>query len=102
MKVYVCWTTAEKMAGFHTHPCGVAYHAVKDAGYEPEVVYARGWRILPDFMNGSKGRKEVAERSGGDNSVPALLLDDGTFIQGTREIVAWAKENPAAAPAPLA
>jgi hypothetical protein len=95
MKVYVCWTTAEKMAGIHTHPCGVAYHAVKNAGYEPEVVYARGWKVLPDVFNRTAGRQEVAERSGGNNEVPALLTDDGTFIQGTKNIVAWAKENPA-------
>jgi hypothetical protein len=98
MKVYVCWTTAEKMAGVHTHPCGVAYHAVKNAGYEPEVVYARGWKILPDFMNRTAGRREVAEHSGGNYEVPALLLDDGTFIQGTKKIVAWAEANPAGSP----
>jgi hypothetical protein len=94
MKVYVCWTTVEKMP-LHAHPCGIAYHSVKRAGYEPEVVYARGLSVLPDFMNRSEGRRYVAERSGGNNEVPALLLDDGTFIQGTKKIVAWAEENPA-------
>ena len=93
MKFYVCWTTAAKM-GFHEHPCGMAYEAVKDAGYDPEVVHARGWAKLPDFLNNSHGRREVREMSGGNDEVPAMVLDDGTFIQGTKKVVDWARANP--------
>ncbi len=33
--------------------------------------------------------------SGGNDEVPAMVLDDGTFIQGTETIVDWARANPA-------
>ena len=29
--------------------------------------------------------------------VPALVLDDGNVIQGSKEIIAWAESNPAGA-----
>ena len=92
MKIYVCWTTRAMM---HEHPCATAYDAVKDAGYDPEVVHARGWAKLPDFLNNSRGRREVREMSGGNDEVPAMVLDDGTFVQGTKKIVDWARANPA-------
>jgi hypothetical protein len=93
MKIYVCWST--RRFG-HEHPCAVAYDAVIDAGYEPEVVYAKGLGILPEFMNPFEGRREVRERSGGNQMVPALITDDDEFIQGSQEIVAWAEAHPAA------
>jgi len=92
MKIYVCWTTR---ALGHDHPCATAYDAVVAAGYEPEVVHARGLGILPAFLNPTQGRREVRERSGGNQMVPALITDDDEFIQGSKEIVAWAEANPA-------
>jgi hypothetical protein len=44
------------------------------------------------------GRKQVRELTGGDE-VPVLVIDDGGVVAGSAEIVAWAKANPAAAPA---
>ena len=96
MKLYVCWFTAEKV-GPREHPCGLAYHSLERAGYEPEVEYARGWGLLPDALNRTAGRREVRKLSGGSDWVPALVLDDGTFIQGSKEIAAWADANPAGA-----
>jgi len=29
--------------------------------------------------------------------VPAVVLDDGTVIQGSKKIIAWAQANPASA-----
>ncbi len=95
MKLYVCygtWKPAPRPGG---HPCGTAYHALVDAGHEPEVIRAYGLGMLPDFMNRTAGRKEV-KRLTGNNWVPVLVLDDGTVIQGSREIAAWAKATPAA------
>jgi len=36
-----------------------------------------------------KGRREV-KRLTGNHEVPTLVLDDGTVIDGSAEIVAWA------------
>ncbi len=94
MKIYVCygtWKPAPRPGG---HPCGQAYHALVDAGYEPEVVRAYGLGILPDAMNQTPGRKEV-KRLTGNTWVPALVTDDGEVVQGSRKIIAWASAHPA-------
>jgi hypothetical protein len=97
MKLYVCygtWKPAPRPGG---HPCGTAYHALKDAGYEPDVELTYGLGILPGFMNDlSPGRREV-KRLTGNHWVPALVLDSGGVIQGSREIAEWARSHPAAA-----
>lgn len=101
MKIYVCWSTRAKYVN-HDHPCGIAYHAVTDAGYDPEVVKAKGWKLLPDMpFNQTKGREEVKELTG-QVDVPILVLDDGSVIEGWRQIVDWAEKNPASAAAPAA
>jgi hypothetical protein len=92
MKLYVCygtWTLAPRPGG---HPCGTAYHALRDAGHDPEVVRAYGLGILPDALNITPGRQEVKRLN---TWVPVLVKDDGSFIQGSREIAAWAEANPA-------
>jgi hypothetical protein len=96
MKLYVCygtWKPAPRPGG---HPCGNAYHALRDAGYEPEVIRAYGLGMLPAFfiINQTPGRREV-KRLTGSHWVPALVTDDGTVISGSQKIVAWAAQNPA-------
>jgi hypothetical protein len=101
VKLYVCygtWKPAPRPGG---HPCGNAYHALKDAGHDPEVRRAYGLGWLPDSMNMTPGRKEV-KRLAGNVWVPVLVLDDGEVVQGSREIVQWASDNPAPAATPLA
>ena len=95
MKLYVCWDTRVSHLGIGPHPCGLAHKKLVDAGYEPDVIKVRGWTKLPEFLNNSSGRREVRELSGGNDEVPALVLDSGEFVQGTREILDWAKANPA-------
>ena len=100
MKLYVCygtWKPAPRPGG---HPCGHAYQALKDAGYEPEVEKAYGLGGLPAFMQPPR-RREVKQLTG-NYWVPALVLDDGSVIQGSGKIKDWAKANPAAAASPTA
>jgi hypothetical protein len=90
VKLYVCWGTfATPRPG--GHPCRNAYVALKEAGYDPEVEKVYGLAPLPD----TKGRKKVRELAG-SSWVPVLELDDGTVIQDSKEIAAWAQSNPAA------
>jgi hypothetical protein len=103
MKLYVCWgtfTTTPRPGG---HPCGNAYEALKDAGYEPEVIKSYGWTALPDFMNRTRGRREARELTG-KNTVPVLVTDSGEVVSDSKKIVEWAKAHPAgqAASAPAA
>jgi hypothetical protein len=101
MKLYVCygtWKPAPRPGG---HPCGRAYHALKDAGHEPEVIRTYGLGMLPDVFNQTPGRRAV-KRLTGNHWVPVLVTDDETVIQGSYEIENWAKANPASAASPVA
>ena len=93
MKVYVCY--GEWVKGPRPHPCGLAVKALRDAGYDPEVIKTYGLGPLPEFMNPK--RKPVRELTG-QQWVPAVELDDGTGLSGSETIIAWAKEHPAPAP----
>ena len=89
MTLYVCWGTFRTQRG---HPCGDAHHALVTAGYEPEVVKSGGcYRTDPLFP----GRREV-NRLTGNYKVPTLVFDDGTIIDGSRNIIEWARGNAAA------
>ncbi len=96
MKLYVCygtWKPAPRPGG---HPCGNAYHALRDAGYDPEVQRCYGLGGLPSFLpfNQTSGRRDV-KRLTGDHWVPALVTDGGEVISGSRTILEWAAEHPA-------
>jgi hypothetical protein len=97
MKLYVCYGLfgSPRPGG---HPCKNAHDALVEAGHHPEVVKSYGLVVLPDFLNQTKGRKRAKELTG-KNWVPALELDDGTGIGGSENIIAWAREHPAGAPA---
>jgi Glutathione S-transferase, N-terminal domain len=94
MKLYICWGTFQtpRPGG---HPCANAYHALRDAGHEPEVVKTYGFALLPDLTS---GRREV-KRLTGKSWVPVLVTDDGETIEDSKNIVAWAKAHPARAAA---
>jgi hypothetical protein len=95
MKVYICYGTfpSPRPGG---HPCANAVHAIKDAGYQPEVIRSYGLGMFPGFLNFTRGRREVKKLTG-NYWVPVLVLDDGTVIQGSQKIVDWAKAHPAGA-----
>jgi hypothetical protein len=93
MKLYVCYGTFRNAPRPGGHPCGNAYHALKEAGWDPQVVKTYGLGLLPDFMNPS--RAKVRELTG-NNWVPVLETDNGDVIQGSQRIMTWARDNPAA------
>ena len=95
MKLIVCWGTfpTPRPGG---HPCKNAYDALKDAGHTFDVEKAYGLTFLPDKLaNQTSWRKEAKERTG-KSTVPILILDDDTTIADSKNIIAWAKANPAA------
>ena len=96
MKLYVCYGTFKAAPRPGGHPCGKAHEALTNAGYEPKVVRTYGWGPLGAVRNATSGRREV-KRLTGNYWVPLLVNDDGTMIQGSREIIEWAKANPASA-----
>jgi Glutathione S-transferase, N-terminal domain len=90
MKLYVCYGTfkSRKPGG---HPCRTAHEALAEAGYDHVVERTYGCVLNPAFS----GRREVHVLTG-NYQVPTLMLDDGTVIDGTDNIVAWAQANPSA------
>jgi hypothetical protein len=100
LKLYVCYGTWTAGKPLHAHPCGEAHQALVRAGYEPDVVRSYGLGLLPGAINGlTQGRRDVKELTG-NYWVPALITDDGTAVQGSKKIIAWARAHPADAAVP--
>jgi hypothetical protein len=91
VKLYVCWGTfpSPRPGG---HPCANAYHALRDAGHDPQLIKSYGLGLLPEALNRTRGRREVKELTG-NQWVPTLVLDDETVIDGSQAIVRWAAAN---------
>jgi hypothetical protein len=96
MKLYVCYGTRKPAPRPGGHPCGNAYHALRDAGHDPDVQRCYGLGALPAFLilNQTPGGREV-KRLTGSHRVPALATDDGTVSSGSRQLIEWAARNPA-------
>jgi len=93
VKLYVCWNVKRGPLG---HPCGNAYHALRQAGHDPEVIKSYGLRILPDRFNRTEGRRE-AKRLTNSKTVPVLVTGEGEIVSDSKRIVAWARAHPAGA-----
>jgi hypothetical protein len=91
MKLYVCWGL------FRTpkpgHPCRNAWEALGASGHDPDIIRARGWGLLPSWLNRTRGRREVRRLTGND-WVPVLMTDDGEVVQGSENIATWAATHP--------
>ena len=96
MQLYVCWGTFPTPWRPGGHPCGNAYNALREAGWDPEVKKVYGLGPLPDFMNPT--RREVRDLTG-RNWVPVLVTDEGEAIVDSKRIVEWARTHPASASA---
>jgi hypothetical protein len=93
VKLYVCWGTFPTIRP-GGHPCANAHRALTEAGHQPEVVKSYGFAPLPAALNRTQGRREVQALTG-NRWVPTLVLDDRTVIDGSKQIVQWARANPA-------
>jgi hypothetical protein len=94
MKLYVCYGTFKFSPRPGGHPCGHAHQALVDAGHDPDVIRGYGFAPLGPLGNATRGRREVKELTG-NYWLPALVTDDGTVVQGSDAIKAWAAANPA-------
>jgi hypothetical protein len=89
MKMYTCFGTG----GNDYHACAKTYRALLNAGYTPKIEKVYGSGFLPKFLQ-TKGRKKIYKRTG-NYFTPVLELDDGTIIDHSENIIAWAQNNPA-------
>ncbi len=86
MDLYVCYGT---LGPAKRHPCAKAHKALVAAGHEPRVVRTYGCYGTDRFFS---GRREI-KRLTGNYEVPTLVLDDGSLIDGSDTIAAWAAAN---------
>jgi Glutathione S-transferase, N-terminal domain len=87
MVLYVCYGTFGPDA---RHPCARAFHALTAAGHRPKVVRTYGCYGTDRFFSG----RRAINRLTGNYEVPTLVLDDGTVIDESQNIVAWAAREP--------
>src|SRR4051794_27468354 len=79
------------------HPCGKAAVALDKAGHSYELKKVKGGTLkFWTWPSRAQDRAEVEELSG-QRGVPILVLDDGSVVSGSGEIVTWAREHVPAA-----
>jgi Glutathione S-transferase, N-terminal domain len=94
MRLFVCWTTRNvSFPPGQDHSCWKAHDALKSAGHDPDVVHALSFGGIPGVLQ-TPPRREVKKHTG-SYWVPALETEDGEWISGSDEIVAWAESHPA-------
>jgi glutathione S-transferase len=72
------------------HACKVAQNALDDAGIDyDKVVYARN-RPFGFFTTGKRPELKAAS---GQEKLPTLQLPDDTWVNGSGDIVKWAKRQ---------
>lgn len=86
MRLYICYGTFGPVAH---HACARARKALEAAGHQPQIVRTFGCYGTDRFF---AGRREV-KRLTGSYKVPTLVLDDGTVIDESQNIAAWAAAN---------
>lgn len=92
-KLYVCHIDD---GGPPPHACKRAQRALRAAGHDfDKVVFAKG---IP-FGLFTKGRRPELKAISGQEQLPVLVLADGSTVNGSKAIIAWAGAN---APAPAA
>jgi hypothetical protein len=90
LTLYVCHIDD---GGPPPHACKRAQRALGSAGHDFEKVIAG--RGIP-FALFTTGRRPELKRLSGQEKLPVLRLADGTTINGSAQIIAWARDHPPA------
>jgi glutathione S-transferase len=91
--LYVCHIDE---GGPPQHACKRAIRALRESGHDfDKVIFGKG---IP-FGLFTKGRRPELKAMSGQEKLPVLQLPDGSTINGSAEIIAWARTT---APAPAA
>ena len=92
--LYVCHIDE---GGSPPHACRRAQKALRAGGHDFEkIVFARG-RLFGLF---TKGRRPELKAMSGQEQLPVLKLPDGTTVNGSASIIAWAQANASGAAGP--
>ena len=86
----VLYTCHIDRGGAPFHPCRRAHEALEEAGHEyRSEVFARN---RPMWI-GTKGRRPELKQLSGQEKLPVLKLPDGHTVNGSGDIVKWARDN---------
>jgi hypothetical protein len=93
MTLYVCHIDD---GGPPPHACRRAQRALRAAGHDfDKVVFGRG-KLFGLF---TKGRRPALKAMSGQEQLPVLQMPDGSTVNGSASIIAWAEQHAPAAPA---
>jgi hypothetical protein len=87
LTLYVCHIDD---GGPPPHACKRAQRALRAGGHEFEkVVFAKGH----PFGLFTKGRRPELKAISGQEQLPVLKLQSGEFVNGSANIISWAKQH---------
>jgi glutathione S-transferase len=87
LTLYVCHIDD---GGPPPHACKRAQRALREAAHDfDKVVFAKG---IP-FGLFTKGRRPELKALSGQEQLPVLQLPDGSTVNGSKQIIAWAHTN---------
>jgi glutathione S-transferase len=92
LTLYVCHIDD---GGPPPHACKRAQRALRASGHDFEKVIAG--RGIP-FGLFTTGRRPRLKALSGQEKLPVLQLPDGSTINGSANIIAWAREQPPSSP----
>jgi hypothetical protein len=84
-KLYTC---SIDDGGPKLHPCRRCHDALKAAGHDYETVVFGRNKPMGLF---TKGKRPKLQEMTGQEKLPVLELTDGSFVTGSKSIVAWAQ-----------
>jgi glutathione S-transferase len=80
------WVCHGDDGGPKVHPCRRVQEALRAKGIAYEKVIGGHGHPIPFLRKGSRDELQAAT---GDTKLPALVLDDGTVLKGSKAILAW-------------
>jgi len=87
LTLYVCHIDD---GGPPPHACKRAQRALRESGHDFEkVIFAKG-HLFGLF---TKGRRPELKAISGQEMLPVLVLPDGSTVNRSADIIAWAHEN---------
>jgi glutathione S-transferase len=87
LTLYVCHIDD---GGPPPHACKRAQRTLRDEGHQFEKVVAGRGRLFGLFTT---GRRPGLKALSGQEKLPVLQLPDGTTVNGSANIIAWAHEH---------
>lgn len=87
LKLYTCHVDR---GGPAVHPCRRCHETLEEAGHQYETEIFDRNKPMGLFTS---GKRPELKKMTGQEKLPVLRLDDGSFITGSGDIIKWARSN---------